>query len=160
MPESFKHEQSNLFKPVQQLPALLYRLRLGFLLGGRVILISHTGRRSGNVFRSAVEVLEHDKKSREYIVCSGTGRNTDWYLNLVEGGPAEVQLGSRRWAPEMRFLDADEAATRLLAYERQHPTLAKLLLRSLGRSYDKTNTGRRRMVEDMPMVAFAEPPVD
>lgn len=153
---NFKQKPTGLFKWVLRVPSALYRLHLGFVFGQRFMLITHRGSRSGRLHQTPVEVLEHDTKTREYIVCSGLGRKSDWYQNLVALGPVAVQVRGKRWIPAMRMLDADEAAARLLNYERRHPALAKRLLASMGRSYNGTNTDRHRMVQEMPMIAFSD----
>ena len=153
---SFRQRPTGAFKHVLRLPVHLFRWRLGFLLGDRFLLITHIGRRSGRRFQTPVEVVEHDRSTHEYVVCSGTGPQADWYRNLEAAPAPEVQVGNRSWVPEQRLLDPDEAARRFADYERAHPRTATRLLRSMGNSYDGTDEGRRRMVLDMPMVAFSD----
>ncbi|MCA9848813.1 MAG: nitroreductase family deazaflavin-dependent oxidoreductase, partial [Dehalococcoidia bacterium] len=54
-------------------PIWLYRLHLGWLLGGRFLLMEHVGRRSGLVRRVVVEVVHHDRDADTYTVASGFG---------------------------------------------------------------------------------------
>jgi deazaflavin-dependent oxidoreductase (nitroreductase family) len=155
---SMRQRPRGLFKWLLRLPNHLYRARLGWLLGDRFLLITHRGRRSGQLHRTTVEVVEHDRSGGEYVVCSGTGPNADWYRNL-HAAPAEaVQVGTRQWRPDQRFLTAAEAADRFADYEREHPRTAVRLLRTMGNSYDGTDEGRVAMMADMPMVAFSDQP--
>jgi len=141
---------------VLHVPDHLYSLHLGRLLGDRFLLLTHRGRRSGLVRRTTVEVVEHDRSTGEYIVCSGTGPRADWYLNLKAAPALEVQVGAHRWVPRQRFLDAAEAARRFADYEHDHPGTARRLLELMGNSYDGTDSGRVAMMAHMPMVAFGE----
>jgi hypothetical protein len=51
--------------PIFKLPLLLYRLRLGWLLGKRFMLLTHVGRRSGKVRRTILAVLRFDEQTKE-----------------------------------------------------------------------------------------------
>jgi deazaflavin-dependent oxidoreductase (nitroreductase family) len=138
------------------IPAHLYRWHLGFLFGDHLLLLTHRGRRSGRVFRTVVEVVQHDQETHEYFVCSGTGPNADWYCNVRVAPLVAVQVGNRRWVPNHRFLDDEEAARRFARYEADHPRAAPFLLESMGNSYDGTDAGRVAMMARMPMVAFSD----
>ena len=152
---SFRQRPTGAFKCLLRLPVHLFRWRLGFLLGGRFILITHRGRTSGRTYQTPVEVVEHDRAAGEYIVCSGTGPRADWYQNLTAEPALTIQIGNHRWTPHQRFLETDEAARRFAGYETEHPRTARRLLRSMGNSYDGTDKGRLDLMQRMPMVAFS-----
>ncbi len=136
-------------------PNLLYRARLGFLLGNRFLMMEHRGRRSGRLYRTVVEVVGRSHEAGEWFVVSGYGRKTDWYRNLRAGHLQAIWLGSRRVEARARFLDDSEAAEVLAAYEGAHPRMATVLLGQLGLSYDGTDEGRIAMMSQLPMVALA-----
>lgn len=154
---SFRQKPSGAFKWVLRAPVVLFRWKLGFVFGERLLLISHRGRRSGRVLQTPVEVVEHDTVTHEFIVCSGTGPRADWYLNLRSAAAVSVQVRNHVWVPGQRFLEPEEAAARFAGYEATHPSTARRLLSSMGNSYDGTDQGRVEMMSKMPMVAFAEP---
>ena len=56
--------------PIFKLPVVLYRLRLGWLLGKRFMLLTHVGRRSGKVRRTILAVLRFDAQTREIYAVS------------------------------------------------------------------------------------------
>ncbi len=150
----FRHKPTGAWKALLHAPAYLFRAHLGFLFGERLILITHTGRTSGRRYRTPVEVVEHDRDTAEYIVCSGTGPHADWYENLAAHPADQVQVGNRHWRPVQRFLPQAEAAELCARYERRHPATASRLLESMGNRYDGTDAGRLAMMERMPMVGF------
>jgi deazaflavin-dependent oxidoreductase (nitroreductase family) len=152
---SFRRRPRGVFKWVLRLPVYLFRFRLGFLLGDRFLLITHVGRCSGTLHDTPVEVVVHDADTREYVVCSGTGPQADWYRNLQAKPVRRVQVGNRRWVPDQRMLDDVESAARFAEYELAHPRAAERLLDAMGNSYDGTAAGRVAMMADMPMVAFS-----
>lgn len=153
---SFRQKPAGVFKWFLKTPILLFRLKLGFLFGDRFLMITHAGRKSGTVYRTPLEIVVHDANSAEYIVCSGTGPNADWFRNITATPVTAVQVKNRVWAPTQRFLDPAEAAGRFADYERRHPTAASRLLDSMGQSYDGTDADRVRMMGNIPMVAFSE----
>jgi deazaflavin-dependent oxidoreductase (nitroreductase family) len=153
---SFRQKPTGGFRRVLRVPVHLFRWRLGFLFGDRLVLLTHRGRTSGHVFRTALEVVGHDGESHEYFICSGTGPRADWYLNLQATPALAIQVRNRRWVPTQRFVGADEAARRFATYERAHPKAAPRLLDAMGNRYDGTDEGRMAMMARMPMVAFSD----
>ncbi len=104
---------------------IVYRLRLGWLLGHRFMLITHRGRRTGKARQTGVMVLRYDRQSREAFVVAGSA-NADWYRNIQASPAIEVALGRQRYRPEQRFLEVEEIAE-LLAWSRQrHPVKARI----------------------------------
>ena len=153
---SFRQKPTGVFKWFLKAPGWLFRVKLGFLFGDRFLLITHVGRKSGATYHTPVEVVVHDGETGEYIVCSGTGANADWYRNISATPATSVQVRNRIWAPEQRMLSADEAGTRFAEYERAHPKTSARLLTSMGQSYDGSDADRVRMMANIPMVSFGE----
>jgi len=116
-----------------QAPTLLYRARLGWLLGSRFLYMVHRGRRSGQTRHTVVEVVHFDHEAREASVVAGWGPHTQWYLNLQAAPAEEVRIGRRRWRrPRQRFLDESERAKLLSDYVRDYPRAAKGLAKAYG----------------------------
>jgi len=155
---NMKEKPTGLWRHVLRIPIHLYHWRLGFLMGGRFILIDHVGRKSGKLYQTPVEVVRHDTVSGEYIVCSGTGPNADWYRNLTAKPADAVQVRNERWQPTQRMLTQQEASDYFEGYENEHPKAAKRLLKSMGKDYDGTDEGRFAMAAEMPMIAFSHNP--
>src|SRR4051794_19376116 len=63
-----------------RLPIWLYRARLGFLFGRRLLMLEHVGRTSGQPRYVVLEVVDHSPG--EYTVCAGFGERTQWLRNL------------------------------------------------------------------------------
>lgn len=155
---NFKQRPTGLWKHVLRLPIHLFRAHLGFLMGERILLLTHRGRVSGQLRQTPVEVVTHDRSTHEYIVCSGTGPRADWYLNITAVPAIAVQVRNHRWIPAQRLLPQHEAAQRFADYEQLHPRTARRLLTSMGNAYDGTDEGRFEMMGQMPMVAFSDQP--
>lgn len=108
-----------------------------------------------------LEVVEFDRVHGEAVAMSGLGRRAAWYRNVTAGGAVAVHVGRRRFAPEPRVLEVDEAAAVLAAYERRNrlaaPLVRRVLLRLAGFDYDGSAESRRRLVEVLPLVGFRPP---
>jgi deazaflavin-dependent oxidoreductase (nitroreductase family) len=151
---NFKQKPSGLFKLFLHAPTWLFRAHLGFLMGKRMLMIEHRGRKSDRLYRTVLEVAGRYPDKNEWIVTSGTGPKADWYRNIKAGKLDAVWIGSNRHAASVRFLDPDEAGSVMGDYESAHPKTAQKLKDSMGVSYDGTDEGRVGMMDLIPMVAF------
>lgn len=139
-------------KHVLRAPAWVFRARLGFIFGRRIVMLEHIGRRSGKLRRTPLEVVQRDGDA--YVLCSGTGPDADWWRNIKAQPASALWVGSKRCRVDQRFLDGTEAATVLAGYEHAHPKAAQRLLALLDREHDGTHAGRIGVVGQMPMVEF------
>jgi hypothetical protein len=55
-------------------PIRLYRWHLGWLLGGRCLLLTHTGRTSGLPRQAVLEVTGRDPSTGAYLLAEESGR--------------------------------------------------------------------------------------
>lgn len=101
-----------IFKIFNRFMILLWRLGLGSYgngtrWGGSIMVIKHTGRRSGLVYLTPVNYAVVDGD----IYCTaGFGTKTDWYRNLLANPEVEVWLPDGRWAGEAQ--DVTETSER------------------------------------------------
>jgi len=144
---------SPLLKWLFKFPVWLFQLHLGALLGGRVFVIGHHGRRSGKRYRSGLEVLS--RRAGELFVFSAWGTRADWYRNIEAGGIDELWDGRRRYGgASHRLLEPDEAVEMLGRYEREHPGTARRTLPRMLAGYDGSEAMRRQLAEAATIVAF------
>jgi deazaflavin-dependent oxidoreductase (nitroreductase family) len=152
--QTARSRPSGALRAAFRLPMYLYKFRLGWLLGHRVLLLTHRGRNSGRVRQTPLEVVRHDRTTEESVVVSAWGERSDWYRNLVASLALEIRIGGDCYVPEQRFLSPEEAYAEIERYERRHPWLARTLPRWLGYPLDGTEGARRRFAESVRMVAF------
>lgn len=106
-------------------PILLYRARLGFLLGHRFLMLEHTGRRSGVVRRTVLEVVTETDEA--VYVAAGWGSKADWLRNVRADPDVVVHIGTRRFATRAHTVDPSRARSVLAEYGERHPkSLGKL----------------------------------
>ena len=145
-------------KGVYAAPNVLYDHGFGWLLGHRFLRLEHVGRRSGRRYTAVVEALRYDPVTGEAVAMAGYGHRADWLRNVRAAGTASVEFAHGPRPASVRVLDVEEAAEVLADYERRHPVLRPALrpyLSSLaGWRYDGSPEARRRLVSQLPMVAF------
>jgi deazaflavin-dependent oxidoreductase (nitroreductase family) len=152
-----KRPMPHTLRILSRLARHLYAHDLGWILGGRFLQLTHTGRSSGLRHTTVLEVVGRTSAG-ELVVVSGLGPRADWLRNLRAGGPALVTLGRRTAPVAHRLLEIDEAAATLADYERRHRLLTPLvrcvLSMLLGWRYRSTDADRRRAVAQLPLVAL------
>jgi deazaflavin-dependent oxidoreductase (nitroreductase family) len=151
--------RTRLQRALARAPIWLYRLGLGGLLGGRFLLLTHTGRRTGRSRRVVLEVVGRHEESGGYLVASGYGTRSQWFRNILEDPRVCFQVGWRRHAGLARPLPADESGRRLAVYARRHPRTAAALMRTIGQEVDGSEAAYRRVGSDrdhgVPLVALS-----
>ena len=138
-----------------RLPIWLYRLGLGWLLGDRLLLLTHIGRKSGLPRQAVIEVVRHDPATDTYIIASGFGAHVDWFRNIQRNPNVVVQSGRRRLAAVAERLPLDIAADELYDYAQRRPgTFRAITKRLLGQELDGSAESCRRLAADVPVVAL------
>jgi deazaflavin-dependent oxidoreductase (nitroreductase family) len=138
-----------------RMPIYLYRLKLGWLFGTRLLLLNHIGRVSGKPRHTILEVAEHDATSNSYVVASGWGPTAAWYRNVLHTPEVSIQVGTRTMPVTARPLDEDEGADIFVRYASRHRTTAKYVLpRVLGFAVDGSDADFRVVGQRMPFVRF------
>jgi deazaflavin-dependent oxidoreductase (nitroreductase family) len=139
-------------------PILLYHWHLGSLLGHRFLLLEHSGRRSGKRYETVLEILNWNRDEDIAVVVSGWGPAADWYRNVTAGNEIRITVGDRRFLVSHRVLPRDEAVQVLADYEHRNrfvrPVINRIFGSLVGWDYDGSLEARRRLVEQLPMVAF------
>ena len=137
-----------------RLPIYLYRLDLGRLLGHRLLLLVHQGRKSGLPRETVLEVLHHDPATRESVVLSAWGEKADWYRNVGETSALEIRTGGERYVPQQRFLAPQENHAVIADFGRRHPLAFRVFARVFSYPLGGTEAARREVARSLRLVAF------
>jgi deazaflavin-dependent oxidoreductase (nitroreductase family) len=144
-----------LWRLAARLPIWLYRLHLGWLLGHRVLYLTHTGRKSGLKRHVVLEVVRYDPHSSTFLAASGWGKKSDWYQNIQKTPEVSLQSGRTRMKATAVNLTQQEAERELQDYARRHPLAYKELVRvMLGENQGSFQEASRKLAQNTPMVAF------
>ena len=102
-------------------PIWVYRARLGFLLGHRMLLLEHIGRTTGARRYAVLEVVERPEPDA-YVIVSGFGPRAQWYRNVLAQPHVRVSVGRRRDVPAIATpLSRDSAKATLSRYAERYP---------------------------------------
>jgi deazaflavin-dependent oxidoreductase (nitroreductase family) len=137
-------------------PIWIYKAGAGNVLGNRLVMLEHIGRKSGSRRHVVLEVFSH-RSPDVYVVASGHGERSQWLRNL--GVNPRVRLYVAASAPigaTARRLGQQEADREQAAYQARHPRLwaafKPVLEETLGSTISDTNT-------QLPMVELRlDPP--
>ena len=124
-------------RTVARAPIRIYDAGYGRVFGERILMLQHTGRRSGLPRFVVLEVVRRLPGDR-YVVPAGTGETADWYRNVGRDPHVRVWVGRRRGAAgTARLLDRTEAREHFEAYRAERRVtwrfLAPVISRILGR---------------------------
>ncbi|AYF75214.1 nitroreductase family deazaflavin-dependent oxidoreductase [Nocardia yunnanensis] len=102
-------------------PILLFRARLGFLFGHRLLLLEHVGRKSGQPRYVALETVARPTPTT-LVIASGFGSRAQWYRNLLAHPACHVTIAFHYRTPATaRPLTPDETNSVLTEYQQAHP---------------------------------------
>jgi deazaflavin-dependent oxidoreductase (nitroreductase family) len=105
------------FKYFNRFMLLMWRLGLGSWVngwpevGGRIMVITHTGRKSGQQRRSPVNYAIVDS---ELYCTAGFGKASDWYRNILANPNVEVWLPEGWWSGVAEEISTDQRRLALL----------------------------------------------
>jgi deazaflavin-dependent oxidoreductase (nitroreductase family) len=119
-------------------PIRMYHWHLGWMLGHRVLLLTHIGRTSGQPREVVVEIDGREEETGAYLIASGFGRHSDWYRNIQHTPAVTVQIGNRSFPATARALSPEQSGLAMSDYARLHPRTARSLLRVCGLDGDGT----------------------
>lgn len=102
-------------------PIWIYRARLGFIFGSRILMLEHIGRKSGARRSVVLEVVGHPTPD-SYVVASAFGTRAQWFRNVQANPQVRVYVRSHRpAAAAARVLSTAEADAVLAAYVARYP---------------------------------------
>ncbi len=79
-------------KNIQKIHRVLYAIGLGPLIGGFIVLLTTTGRRSG---KKRVTPLQYEKIGEEYYLGAARGVKADWVCNIQAEPQVELRVGAK-----------------------------------------------------------------
>lgn len=136
-------------------PLLLYRLGLGWVMGGRFLRLRHRGRKSAKVHDTVLEVAGYDESTGAYYIASGWGEGSHWFRNIQKTPGVGVHVGSRKFQAKAERLSEDEGAEILFKYAVKYPKAFGILTdKILGEKLEPTEENAARMAKYVPVAAL------
>ncbi len=137
-----------------RLPIWLYRLKLGSLLGNRMLLLTHTGRVSGQSRKAVLEVIKFDKESTTPYVASGFGGKSQWFQNIIHTPEVKIQIGNKKFSAIAKRLPVEEAEKIFREYHKRHPNAIKNLSKMIGYQISNDEESITAFMRTIPVVVF------
>lgn len=81
-------------KNIQRIHRLLYSVGLGPIVGKIILLLTTTGRKSG---QKRITPLQYEEIEGYFFLGSARGAKSDWYRNIEADGRVEVLVKKRRF---------------------------------------------------------------
>ncbi len=114
-------------KKVQHIHQRLYAAGKGWLIGWIILLLEHTGRKSGTKY---VTPLQYEKIEGAYYVGAGRGQKADWYRNIQADPHVHVQVGRLAFDGLAEPLTDLAQVSAFLEYRfKRHPLMMGLMMK-------------------------------
>jgi deazaflavin-dependent oxidoreductase (nitroreductase family) len=125
-------------------PIKLYQLGLGRLMGGRFLMLTHKGRKSGLDRYVVLEVVGREPDS--WYVAAAYGNNADWFRNIKADPNVTVNYKGQRTPATATVVPVPDAAEVLRRYAQAHPKAARTLGTLMGVPMEGDMTEAARMI--------------
>ncbi|MGB2954645.1 MAG: nitroreductase family deazaflavin-dependent oxidoreductase [Anaerolineales bacterium] len=135
-----------------RMPIWFYRLGLGWMLGNRLLLLSHTGCKSGKIRQTVLEIIHYSPENHSYYLVSGFGTRSHWYQNIKQDPRVTIQVGSNRMTADAQRLEPDEAENIFLGYTQKYPRSIRLLAKVLKYDIVHTTEGYQAFGREIPLI--------
>lgn len=135
-------------------PIWLYKYNLGWLMSGRMIEITHTGRKSGEPRHVVLEVVKYDPSTDTYYIAAAWGEKSDWVKNIQANPNVHVQVGRRNLDLIAEQLTSDQSEMVILDYSQRHGATMMNLARFMGYKLDGSEGDFRELGRMLMMFAL------
>ena len=112
---------------MQRIHQRLYSAGKGWVVGWIILLLEHTGRKSGKIYATP---LQYEKIDGQYYVGAGRGPNADWYKNILTNPNVHVRVGRLEffgWAEPVT--DPQRVVDFLKLRIKRHPRMMGLMMK-------------------------------
>jgi hypothetical protein len=99
-------------------------------------------------------VMSWNAATREVVIFSGWGPDSDWVRNLRARPALRVEVGRESYTPQHRFLTEEESVTVASDFVRRHPYRVRVATRILGWPDLRSEAVLRNFVRSHPFVAL------
>jgi deazaflavin-dependent oxidoreductase (nitroreductase family) len=141
-------------------PLWLYRVKLGWIMGKRFLMLTHIGRKSGQPRQVVLEVVHHDSETNMYYVAAGWRGKADWYKNIQANPDIQVTVGMRTFKATAVVMQLVEAAATLYIYAHRYPLAFRELSRlMMGEALQPNQDGSFRLAESVPLIKLIPSPL-
>jgi deazaflavin-dependent oxidoreductase (nitroreductase family) len=123
IPDSFWQRM----KTIQRLHKRLYDSGKGWIIGKFILLLTHTGRKSGKRYDTP---LQYEKIAGSYYVGAGRGLKADWFRNIQANPHVHVRVGRTEFECTAEPVTDPGRTADFLEYRlKRHPLMLGLIMK-------------------------------
>jgi deazaflavin-dependent oxidoreductase (nitroreductase family) len=122
IPDSFWSK----IKKVQRIHQRLYDSGKGWVIGWVILLLRHTGRKSGKQYATP---LQYELIDGDYFIGAARGRNADWFQNILADPRVDVSVGRKSFKAVAEPITDPQQIAGFLEYRlKHHPLMVGLMM--------------------------------
>jgi deazaflavin-dependent oxidoreductase (nitroreductase family) len=142
-----------LWRALFRVPVWLYRMGLGRFIGGNVLLLATTGRRTGLPRLTALGYgYEPDEDC--FVVATGWPGGGDWYRNALVHRDVKIWARGSWKNCRAETVPAVEVERQYRALMAKNPYAPRIFSRWIGRRFSGSREDFRNLTEQMPMLSL------
>jgi deazaflavin-dependent oxidoreductase (nitroreductase family) len=127
---AFDQRPKRVMRRLYRAPIWLYRVGFGTVMGGRLLMLTHRGRKSGLPRYAVLEVIHRDDDT--WYVPAAYGERADWYRNILADPHVQVNYRGQTFDAVAETVPVEQAERILAEYEHRHPRAARTFSRLIG----------------------------
>ncbi len=140
------------FKNVQRIHQRLYDSGRGWIVGRLILLLRHTGRRSGKQYATP---LQYEQIEGAYYIGAARGTNADWFRNIQANPRVQVQIRGKIYAGTAEAVtDTGRVADFLRLRLKRHPFMIGVVMHLEGLPFRYTRKDLERFSAQKAMVVI------
>lgn len=133
-----------------------YRAGLGLLMGGMILLLTTTGRKSGQPHTVAVQYERMDGK---YVIGAAGGLKSDWLRNIQANPRVGMEIGKKKFTGLAEVILEPGEITRILEYRlKRHPLMLRIILKIDGLGFNPKHSELLIYAQRLAFVAVTPNP--
>jgi deazaflavin-dependent oxidoreductase (nitroreductase family) len=135
---AFDKRPSRLLKFFFKTPVWIHKMGFGGwerLVGAQWMLITTTGRKTGKLRQTMVDVMDYDKATDTYYIEAAYGAHADWYKNIQSNPIFEAQVGRRKFKARAGALTTEGAGEMLVQFYRSKPAYTRSVMAMAGMKF-------------------------
>jgi deazaflavin-dependent oxidoreductase (nitroreductase family) len=141
------------YRLIKKPPQFLYAIGLGPLIGGVVLLLTTTGRKSG---KPRITPLQYERFDGKIYFASAFGKKSDWLRNIMVNPEIEIQVKSERLFGKAEVITEPKRIADYLSYRlEKHPLMMRMMIHSSGLKGSITKDKLEKYAEDLILVSVS-----
>lgn len=121
-----------------KMPLLLHKFGMGGwerLIGAEWMLITTTGRKTGKLRKTLVDVMDYNPDNDTYYIEAAYGSRADWYRNIKANPIFEAQVGRRKFKAQAEELNKADTREMLVQFYQRKPAYTRSVMAMAGMKF-------------------------